>query len=860
MTDRYATEPPAKDGRRLPWPRLTRAGGQPSAPLAETFFVGGTDSQVADSGAILRWGLRQYAWLLLLCVAVVGVLLPLQEVHKKPVYSAESVVVAVDLQADTKTLPRLGEALFDDGKVAAAVSQEFGDAGDLEDVVPRRASVLTEQDSLVMHVQGHSRDPQTAADIANVAATAFVGELNKTGSGVGTFAVISKAVPPVERDEPIRARPYSVSVGLIAGLVMGLGLLVLILVLRRPVVEPFGAARATEMPVFGVVTMPRAPAGTAVPPDEVGGLAPVCRQLLDWSPNTVFLTGPDTPGNERRHLAWALGAAFDRVRQLVPPDSDGAEGRTADSDRPAVGLPISVIDGSRPIDLISPDARSFVLLAVPVGTSVGRVRDLAVDLKGVASAIVLTRTRGRRRRQRAGRVVDRKEKSEPHGSRRESMTRPRPAGEMPTVSLAERLVPRQVAAPETAEATEAVRAPAVLEPANREETRYVDSAGDPDDGVRSDPDDVLSWVAANIGKWFPELAADGSGASLRRRDLTARPRCRIHDIEVSGPRAQRAVVVKQRVMDPELRRQERKPNRPILGPDLDGDPGENALVEFEGLVLLYGASVRRSRTAVHPVEPFGFDAGLAAVAMERIDAPTLRDLVRVPTPAPAFPPTAPWANAAAWLRRFHELQPASPVPARRARRADVVDQLRAYGRFLSAVAGRGSQLTAFVDAACAAAERHLPDELRLGLGHGDFVAQNIFVHPDGRVSVIDPFPAQRVPVFEDLGRLIIGARLFESPASRPRYGERDVRARPWEVALLSRYFGTAARVPVGQLRVFLALCTLDKWADSVSKAPTSAARRRLRGSRLAVLNHWYHREVGVQMDLLRPGPWADTWL
>ena len=138
MTDRSKKPDTARGGEA----RLVSVSryGQPTGPtqLAETFLAGG-GAPISDSGAVLRWGLRRYAWLVLLCVAVVGVMLPMQQLNKKPVYTSESLIVAVDLTAYLKTLPRLGEAVFDDGAVSQAVSQKFGVAGDAEDVVPKQA-------------------------------------------------------------------------------------------------------------------------------------------------------------------------------------------------------------------------------------------------------------------------------------------------------------------------------------------------------------------------------------------------------------------------------------------------------------------------------------------------------------------------------------------------------------------------------------------------------------------------------------------------------------------------------------------------------------------------------------------------
>ncbi|MBA2768793.1 MAG: hypothetical protein H0U35_06630, partial [Sporichthyaceae bacterium] len=361
--------------------------------LASAMLSGDT-RQAGDAVATLIWGLRRYAWLVVLCIVAFGVLLPLQQLTKTPTFTSEAIVVAADLTADLKVLPRFGEAVFDNGQVARRITEEFGDGGDLEDVVPRRVSVVTEQDSLVFRVQGHARDAQVSADIANAAASVFATELNKPGSGVGAFVVQNTAIPPVESDEPLRAAPYSVSVGGVAGLVAGLGAVMLLLVLRRPVVDAAAATRATDLPVFGSVIVPRVPRTGEVRLDEVAGLAPLCRQVLDWSPEAVLLTGPDRLATARQHLARALSGAFEHIRQIAGPPVVAPKRRDPeDSSTAAEGVdgpertPISVIDGSSSIDLVAPGPKSFVLLVIPVGIGMSALRSLAGELRGVPAAI-----------------------------------------------------------------------------------------------------------------------------------------------------------------------------------------------------------------------------------------------------------------------------------------------------------------------------------------------------------------------------------------------------------------------------------------------------------------------------------------
>jgi len=848
--------------------RLQPVPAQPvtPAPIASA-LLSGDAGQAGDALATLTWGLRRYAWLVLASIAVVGVLLPYKQLSRQALYTSQALVVASNLTADLKVVPRYGEAIFDNGQVARRIIEEFGDGGDPEDVVPRRASVLSEQDNVVYRVEGHARDAQLSADIANVAAAEFAAQLNKAGSGIGTFIVQSEAIPPVERDEPLRAAPYAVGTGLVAGAAAGVGLLLLLLVLRRPVVDAAAASRATDLPVFGTVRVPRRARDASVALEEIAGLAPLCRQLLEWSPEAVVLTGPDDIALERHHLARSLQEAIDRVSPLALAVPRTGEGDDAD---PAGRPPVHVIDGASAIDLVAPGPRSFVLLVVPVGIAVSSLRRLAGELRGVPAAIVLVRSRGRRRRRSPARLT---------GGRQPDPERRSPPEA--TAPDADRdVAPRAAAAPgpalpAPAEPAEQVRAVAAhLQPEGEDRSPDPASAAaispalDEDvpvtrhTGPPGDPGAVLAWAAAEAADWFPQAAANG--ASLRLLDVRSRARSRVHVIEVRGSGYALKFVVKQRLLGEGRRRDRFAGTRPRLTPPMSEDGLGAAVAEFEGLITMHLALAERPGTGLASIEPLGLSQELAAVAMAYDGSPSLRQVTLAAETAGNRPDAAsvrPWAHAGTWLSRYHAAMPAGGLPVLRGSVREVVDHLQWFGSFLAPRVGHQSLLRRFADQACEAAEHFLGDQLAVSTAHGDYVAQNVLVRPDGSVAAIDPLPQWRAPGLEDLCRLLVGARLFESETQRPDYRADRPRPRLRETALLTGYFG-GGRVPVGPARVFLALCTLDRWADTVSKEPTGLLRRQARSSHVAAAGRHYVREIRTQLPLLLPSSsrWVDIWV
>ena len=146
--------------------------------------------------------MRHYGWVVAVCV-LIGAAAPLLAVRPETTYQANSVVVARSVTANPRVLPTLGASAFGDGAVAAAVAADPVVGGGTGDLIPDRLSLVAGPDSITMVVQARDPNPQRAAELADVAATAFAAELNRTGSGVGEFAVPAAAVVPDVPLEPV---------------------------------------------------------------------------------------------------------------------------------------------------------------------------------------------------------------------------------------------------------------------------------------------------------------------------------------------------------------------------------------------------------------------------------------------------------------------------------------------------------------------------------------------------------------------------------------------------------------------------------------------------------------------------------
>jgi capsular polysaccharide biosynthesis protein len=360
-----------------------------------------------DAVGVLGWGLRRYSGLFVACLLLGAVLAPLAVLQRPSPAEAEALVIAQRLDMELNALPRYGEAVFNNGEVARAVATGLGDLGLANDIIPARVSLIAEQDSIVFRVIGRDPDPETAASIANVAAGAFIDALNAVGAGAGVFGLQSPAEPPDEGSSAV-AVFLAVPVGVVAGLALGLAAVSIILVARRPVIDPVGAEDVSGIPSLGIVTLPRTRRGEVARPDEFTGLVPACRLVLKLPTPTVVLVSGGRDAGLREQVSVAMASVLMRVRavrfigsaefQTVLAARQAATDRPADDGTgPGGDEHLTLVDSREPLDLVQPPEGTATVLVVRVGIRSSALRAaVAEHLGGSLEARLLLVKRGRR--------------------------------------------------------------------------------------------------------------------------------------------------------------------------------------------------------------------------------------------------------------------------------------------------------------------------------------------------------------------------------------------------------------------------------------------------------------------------------
>src|SRR3954453_5410720 len=266
--------------------------------------------RTSDVMATWAWGLRRYAWVVVLFVVALGVLVPLAQWGSAEVYEAQSQVGPSKqlLLPNLDPLPRFAQSVFDNGAVARDV-RALLHLPPGASVIPGKVQLRAAQDNPVLVVTGRGSSPQEAATIAHISGGALVTEMNRYSHSVGVFAVQSQAVAPSKPDPKVISGPAGVTVGALAGLVAGCGLVGLILAVRRQVVSAGVAQGVAGVPVLGTVPLARHGA-----PDEKARMAlgALARRLLREKHEVIFVTGHVQ--SQADHLAAAGEAFFANVR------------------------------------------------------------------------------------------------------------------------------------------------------------------------------------------------------------------------------------------------------------------------------------------------------------------------------------------------------------------------------------------------------------------------------------------------------------------------------------------------------------------------------------------------------------------
>ncbi len=366
------------------------------------------------------------------------------------------------------------------------------------------------------------------------------------------------------------------------------------------------------------------------------------------------------------------------------------------------------------------------------------------------------------------------------------------------------------------------------------------------------PDGLLDRVRASAERALPAV---GRAPAVEVRDVRDRPRSTLIRVVVgTGDAATRLVVKIPRAV------QRSTPGsspaagasgsdgRPRLVPETPGE--EKARLEGAALRAIaddLAADPRDGLSAVAIVDVYEDLGALVmteapGIPLQRILAGAVRG--RVTARRATDRATAALEHAGAWLRRFQDLSLAADRPARMGTRAEVLAAVEALGSYLAASAARPAGATELVERLVGVLEA-IPDPVPLGLHHGDYAMRNVIVADDGSVAAIDALGRWRMPVHDDVARMLVAIETSRLQSHSLGNAIPTASRRAFADALLAGY--GRDRLDAAALAAYSAVILLDKWAARVESRARS--RRRLAWVSHAVTDRYY---ADVGRGLLAP--------
>ncbi len=357
--------------------------------------------------------------------------------------------------------------------------------------------------------------------------------------------------------------------------------------------------------------------------------------------------------------------------------------------------------------------------------------------------------------------------------------------------------------------------------------------------------------------YFPELGSAPLTVNLITR--SERPRSCLYRFSLAAASLRRDVIVK--VSDPPRRHASaHEAARLLFGAippaSSELDEAELPQLRYEGLRLIHEHFSSLGDPRFGSVRPLDYLPERRAVIMEHVDEPTLREAMqkgsrlairRSGDVAQAF------GNTGAWLRKYHQLVPAQAIATRGATRAELLETMALYARYLATVSNDESFFSGLTDRLDRHALHDLPERLPLGLTHADFLPRNVFVGAGYRVTAFDALPRWRVPIYRDLARFTVGLRSVGPQVATMGMAYSRERLEEYERSFLEGYFATGA-TPLRSVQLYEMLVVLERWAWLKARSGQALKRKRIqKGVQLRLMDAFFRREAGRLLGELEAG-------
>ena len=261
-------------------------------------------------------------------------------------------------------------------------------------------------------------------------------------------------------------------------------------------------------------------------------------------------------------------------------------------------------------------------------------------------------------------------------------------------------------------------------------------------------------------------------------------------------------------------------DRPKLGPRIE--PSAKVEAQYKAMCKIHDYFTALADRRFGAVRPLDIVREHHAIIMEEVPSPDLRHVVdqtsRLKNPIRASVPTSlalAFRNAGAWLSEFHSMPTVQTVKViHNGQRSDFITTINNLVDFLVRADPRNLFLQQIVAKTVQDAMQNLPEELPLGLRHGDFGLSNILAGVDGKITVLDTPAICHSPIYEDLAYLLVGLKARWSQVLSLKLAYDSHQLTLYAQEFLSGYFGQTP-IPYRIIRLFEVQALLVRWSSKI---------------------------------------------
>jgi len=330
------------------------------------------------------------------------------------------------------------------------------------------------------------------------------------------------------------------------------------------------------------------------------------------------------------------------------------------------------------------------------------------------------------------------------------------------------------------------------------------------------------YIQKHVTQYYPQLDTRTTRVRLAKKEdrLTSR----LYYFDITDQHQTKPILVK--VSFPESqKRNVSQLTKPRLYPATD--PFDMPTFEYQALSKIDSHLRGVDPGNISTIKVLDFIPDKYAIVMEAIQHQNLRTgYLKASSRLYRNPPLSlisAFQNAGRWLSLFHSFPLDDHVQDRHTHPKDFISHITVLADHLIKHTHNTQFLTDFKAHITSLANQYLPQNLPLGLGHGDFAARNILVNRRGTVTVFDTFAKWNAPIYEDIGYFLnnIRSSWYQITTLGFIYPPQYINA--YEKAFLSGYFEDTP-IPYPQIKLFEILALLDKWADSIERTYSGTRR------------------------------------